>query len=341
MDCFILPRFPVKSKQTLKQKVTVYEHFLSSQTVWSYISLKMDLKFTHKYIVKRPYQKYWKDRELVKEVFNVFITQSENDYTLKEISQKTNIPIPVLSKWRKKFKQDQSYRPGNYGIHNRLFTDAQEAAFAEFLRIQNIATGRMVKRKHLRKILHDLWVSIDPITRQNSKSLFSYHFLKDFCKRNGLSFRQLRKKKRSDINEDEVIKYSYEYMEAFSQYPWRQIVNMDETNWQYNNLIGKVLAKVGDETVQASLPNDYRKNFSCIATIAADGHKFPPIFIAKGTTNRCHAQFENMESEDSDCIIAHSKSGFTLKCDDCLLRAIIIMDEPRALRTDFGSLSIT
>ena len=301
----------------------------------------MDLKFTHKYIVKRPYQKYWKDRELVKEVFNVFVTQSENDYTLKEISQKTNIPIPVLSKWRKKFKQDQSYRPGNYGIHNRLFTDAQEAAVAEFLRIQYIATGRMVKRKHLRKILHDLWVSIDPITRQNSKSLFSYHFLKDFCKRNGLSFRQLRKKKRSDINEDEVIKYSYEYMEAFSQYPWRQIVNMDETNWQYNNLIGKVLAKVGDETVQASLPNDYRKNFSCIATIAADGHKFPPIFIAKGTTNRCHAQFENMESEDSDCIIAHSKSGFTLKCDDCLLRAIIIMDEPRALRTDFGSLSIT
>ena len=154
----------------------------------------MDLKFTHKYIVKRPYQKYWKDRELVKEVFNVFVTQSENDYTLKEISQKTNIPIPVLSKWRKKFKQDQSYRPGNYGIHNRLFTDAQEAAVAEFLRIQYIATGRMVKRKHLRKILHDLWVSIDPITRQNSKSLFSYHFLKDFCKRNGLSFRQLRKK---------------------------------------------------------------------------------------------------------------------------------------------------
>ena len=85
-DFIDIPRFPVKSKQTLKQKVTVYEHFLSSQTVWSYISLKMDLKFTHKYIVKRPYQKYWKDRELVEEVVNVFITQSENDYTLKEIS---------------------------------------------------------------------------------------------------------------------------------------------------------------------------------------------------------------------------------------------------------------
>lgn len=86
---------------------------------------------------------------------------------------------------------------------------------------------------------------------------------------------------------------------------------MDETPFNFVFKTGKVLALTGKEDVDAQLPDDYKKSFTVIASITANGQKFPPIFLAKGTSNVCHRQFDGMESEDSAYEIYHSKGGYT------------------------------
>ena len=43
---------------------------------------------------------------------------------------------------------------------------------------------------------------------------------KDFCQRNKLSFRKIRKKKRSDIDDNEVNEYFTTIADVFASYPW-------------------------------------------------------------------------------------------------------------------------
>ena len=66
---------------------------------------------------------------------------------------------------------------------------------------------------------------------------------------------------------------------------------MDETCCNFVHCHGEVLAEIATENVDAVLTEDHRKSFTAIATIAASGDKFPLIFLACETTNRCHAQF--------------------------------------------------
>ena len=72
-----------------------------------------------------------------------------------------------------------------------------------------------------------------------------------------------------------------------------------------------MLAITGKEEVDAQLPDDYRKSFSVLATIGADGKKYPPVFIAKGKTNASEKQFDGMTSEPERYVLSHSEGGNT------------------------------
>ncbi len=271
------------------------------------------MNFSHAFKERRKYTRYHSDVKLVDEVFTFFKQHEPWTYELKTLSETVNIPEPVLCRWRKSFERDPSYRPGGkYGKHRRSFTDEQEAAVKDFLITQYIVPGRIVRRKHLRGILFDLWKSFDLASRGNiQKNFFSNHFILLFCKRNGLSLRQMRKKKRSLLNHEETAAFERELDEIFRIYPRRCILNMDESAWNFVYTCGQVLAITGKEEVDARLPDDYRKSFTVIATISASGDRYPPLFLAQGTTNACHKQFEGMLSEDEDYLLHHSKGGNT------------------------------
>ena len=62
----------------------------------------------------------------------------------------------------------------------------------------------------MRAILITAYNSLHPggrIGRNSNKKLMSYDFLKSVCRRNNMSFRDMRKKKRSDLNQAEVDEY--------------------------------------------------------------------------------------------------------------------------------------
>ena len=271
------------------------------------------MNFSHKFKKTRSYTKYWQDGTLTAEVMEFFRTNDPRTYTLEQLSDKTGIPNYILSKWRKELQKDPKYIPGNLiGKHRRFLTEREEFLIADFIRLQYIYPGIMIRRKHLRSIIFTLWQSMDLEHRQNiPKKLVSYHFLANFCRRNGFSFRKMRKKKRSDINEEEVNQYIKEFEEIFTDYPWYLILNADETPWNYVFLRGDVLAETGKEEVQAQLPDDYRKTFTALCTISASGKKYPPLFLASGKTPQCMQQFAGMESDASDYELYYSSGGYS------------------------------
>jgi hypothetical protein len=110
---------------------------------------------------------------------------------------------------------------------------------------------------------------------------------------------------------EEVIKFTHEYAEVLQRYPWGRVLNMDETPWNFVFLRGEVLAIKGREEVHAELPDDYRKSFTAISTISADGGRFPPLFLAMGKTERCHQQFQDMQSPIGSYEVYHSPGGNT------------------------------
>lgn len=149
------------------------------------------MSFSHAYKETRKYRRYHHDNKLVDEILAFFSSHDESTYKLSELSRKTNIDAKVLSKWRIEFKKDPEYRPGGrIGYHRRRFTDVQERAIAEMLRIQYVLPGIVVRRKHLRSIFFEVWKSFDLNVRGKlTKNFFSNKFVRNFCKRNNFSFR--------------------------------------------------------------------------------------------------------------------------------------------------------
>ena len=99
-----------------------------------------------------------------------------------QLSEETEIPIYQISKWKIEWEKDHTFVPGsNFGRHKRVFTETEEKNIYDFIRAQYIKTGIMVRRKHLK--------------RSFMIRLFSNHIVRNFCKRNGFSFRMMRKKK--------------------------------------------------------------------------------------------------------------------------------------------------
>ena len=273
----------------------------------------MNINLSHSFVKKRKYTKYYEDIPLVQEILDFFKTHGDNTYSLNDLSRASNIPSYVLCKWRKKYQKNNDYFPGKLiGQSNRIFTKKEEENIADFIRHQFILPGVMMRRKHLQKVLFMLWQSMGKDNRRNkSKKIFSLHFVRDFCSRNHFSFRHMRKKKRSDINQEEVDEYITSYKEIFTEYHWSRIGNMDETPFNFVFLRGCVLAEKGTENVSAQLPDDYRKSFTVISTVSADGHKFPPIFLAQGKTTKCTNQFSEMKSDPATYELFFSPGGNT------------------------------
>lgn len=271
----------------------------------------MSTHFRHKLVIKRRYIKAHEQKEIVEEVFKAF---DAGKLTLQKIAQETKVSYGTLQYWHSKWRKNKNYRPGGLiGQHRRIFSKQEEESIACMIKMQFIDYHVMIRRKHLRRLLFNCWQSLDPEKRSAliDDRFMSRQFIKDFCKRNRLSFRTMRKKKRSSIDPEEVEKYLNILCKVFKKYPRNLIFNMDETAWNFVYKRGKVLAYLNKEEVDAQLPDDYKNTFTVISTIAASGGKHKPFFIATGKTRRCEQQFDGMEADESEYILTHSESGKT------------------------------
>lgn len=269
----------------------------------------MSQDFEHKLIIPRRYIKSHEYDELVTEVLNAF---RQKEMKLTEISEKSGIPYGVIQYWHSRWVSNPAYYPGEaIGQHRKIFTPEQETNIAQMIKEQFIDHHVVIHRKHLRKLLFNMWQSLDPETRSDKKCdhFMTCTFIKRFCRRNKLSFRTMRTKKRSDIPIHEIKEFTKDCIEVFEEFAKDLIFNMDETAWNFVYKRGEVLAHRGVENVDAWLPDDFKKSFTVIATVTAVGGKLPPVFLATGKSYISIKQFEGMESEDDKYLLYHSGGG--------------------------------
>lgn len=167
----------------------------------------MSNAITIKIYVPRRYIKAYENEELVNQVFDAF---KKNELKLKEISEMSGIPYGTIQFWHNKFVANPTYRPGKaIGQHRRIFTPEQEENIAQMIKEQFIDHHVIIHRKHLQKLLFNMWQSLDPESRSGitCDHFMSRKFVKLFCKRHKLSFRQMRNKKRSERKKSRRFKF--------------------------------------------------------------------------------------------------------------------------------------
>ena len=119
----------------------------------------MNRVFHHKFHVKRNYNKYHLDEEVVNEVFEKF---EDPAWNLSDISRASNIPFHTIQQWYAKYRENKDYRPGKLiGQHKRYFTTEQEEDIVQYIRENYIQPGKGVKRKHLRLVIFKCWQQQD------------------------------------------------------------------------------------------------------------------------------------------------------------------------------------
>lgn len=66
---------------------------------------------------------------------------------------------------------------------------------------------------------------------------------------------------------------------------------MDETCWQIEETGEYTLAQTGSDSVTINSDFDEKANFTCLATIDANGGKYNLVLIAKGKTERAEGNW--------------------------------------------------
>ena len=117
--------------------------------------------------------------------------------------------------------------------------------------------------------------------------------------RHRLSLRKVHYERRGNINNKLIDRYLNEIVEAVIQYGADKIINMDETHVQTWNLLDKVAAVKGIETVRVD--HKYYNNIdgtTFVAAVSMDPEKkFPISVISKGKTKRCQKKYQVNEKE--------------------------------------------
>ena len=164
---------------------------------------------------QRKQNKYY-DSHVVEQIFTRFANSDHVD-GIRDLSRRSGIPRATISRWRKKFQSDASWRPGTqrYQHNRRVLSDAEEESLAQMIREQYVMQERpltlpLLKTLILGYVHEDMDPKSDGIantTDQKIKFKCSRSYMKLFLKRHGLSYRAVRPAKRQPIDSEEVTDF--------------------------------------------------------------------------------------------------------------------------------------
>jgi hypothetical protein len=273
---------------------------------------------------RRTYNHYEKWPEDIEKLFAFFDQNPEKTYSMRYISETTGVPLRTLYRWRTVHQTQAEWRPNTCycSVNPRILSDDIEHQMANFLKDNFIAQARPINRQLLKReilaMVHSLVTEgALPDILLNFKC--SYEFMEGFLKRNRLSFRKRRTRRRPNIDTNECDQYIRDLNFAYENFPPDHIVNADESSWKVAMCSGVTLAPIGAEIVNCYINGCDKADFTFIATIRADGSKLPLIALAKGTTAQCHRTFSNA-GMDPNCIM-HCKRGW---CNETIVQQYLL-----------------
>jgi hypothetical protein len=205
----------------------------------------------------------------------------------------TTIPFETLRRRKQKLKTNPTWTPkdARWGIHRRIFTEAEEAQIASEIRQEYLLHHRrftsddfqtLIVDRYLQKLLND-----DPVP----DFVCSPTFIRAFMLRNRFSHRRQHFRRRPTAKPTDVSGWTNLLSELLRTYDHDMIINCDETAWRLypNNIL--TWWETGADDVSIYVQGDEKEAVTVLATISASGVKWPLFFIAKGQTIRVeHSQ---------------------------------------------------
>lgn len=200
------------------------------------------------------------------------------------------------------------YKGVVHGLHHRIFTNEEEKAICDYIRKNYLEVGHYFNNQAFRRLAVDAYLE-KHFDDDNVKDVqFSRNFISCFKKRNHISSRRARYKRRPIRTIQEIEDNWVQKIKNLAQsVPHDRILNADETSVRIlpSNLL--TWAEMGSDSISIVVDDSQKKMITAMATVSMSMTKLPLFLIAKGKTERVEA---NQLGDISYHMSVHSEDGW-------------------------------
>lgn len=202
------------------------------------------------------------------------------------LSRRYKIPATTLYTWRQRLRQDPSYNPLEpaWGQHRRIFDDADETIIAETIRQDYLRNHFLFTDEDFKQIVWSFFVSKYKDAEKIPNFTCSAGFVADFKRRQRFSTRRQHFKRRPTIDEPKLEAWKQEIASLLRERDLDYVLNCDETSWKLFPSGLLTWADTGSQNVSTYIFSSDKECLTVMATVSANGRKFPLLFVADGKT---------------------------------------------------------
>ena len=221
---------------------------------------------------KHPHNDYYRQKDICNQVFQHFPNVQRG--SLARIAEQFNIPDSTIRGWYQHWKIDPSWRPYDgsvHGTHNRIFTNEEESSIADFIRQNFIQTGQIFQNIDFKNLASQAFLEKYNEEEDCPEPMFSPKFVRDFKKRNGLSSRKARYRRRPKFPKENIDDWISKVKELIRTKPADRILNGDETSWRILPSSMSTWADSGSDSIKINVADDEKKMITVMAKITYSG----------------------------------------------------------------------
>lgn len=239
--------------------------------------------------MKRPQRNYVRHKKVVDQVFAEF-QESLGRPCFTDVSRRSSVPESTVRNWYSQYLKDSTWRPYNtkliHGTHNRIFTDEQEKAIADYIEANYFAPGYAFHNYDFQILAMQAFLELNRDAEIVREFNCSEGFMAAFKSRNNFVSRRAHYKRRPGLNMEARTSWIERVCALLQEYPADRVVNADETTWRILPAGATTWAVKGADSVAISVQDDEKKMITVMAACTAAGAKLPLFLIAKGKTTR-------------------------------------------------------
>ena len=154
--------------------------------------------------------------------------------------------------------------------------------------VDDLASGGFpMPEKEIKRIVKDQYAMSNGRTTRRSNFPASNGWVYGLKQRHSLSGRVSQKERKSEPDQAEVKAFLQEMKQVYKDFPEHRIFNCDETPVKVAPEKMFTTQRIGQETPSVYRSGSTRDSITAIATISANGQKWPLGIVAKGTSPTC------------------------------------------------------
>jgi transposase len=255
--------------------------------------------------IGQPQHDWQRRRKVMEPIFSTLFPGWKRSYKRRLVE--AGIPASDISRWRRRWFADNSWRPWNFksarGDHNRKIPPEVSQDVVEWM-TRCLNAGKQITTVEVTVKLKEVYQARKGKELKICKS--SVHaWLRD----QGFRWRRAHIKRRTASSPERDKAWEEEIDKLLKTVPRKYIINVDETCWWFYPQGRCTWAPRGEECVQLLHDGNEKANFTAVACVTAEPRKLPMQFIAKGKSKTTARNFGDLGHNWR----AFSESGWSTK----------------------------